>query len=136
MMCSKSLVQNLEINNKEISRLKDENRTMVIQMWKNDYEKSLGRAYLSLDTIVLLFRFVNEKSIGLCGFEEEVYNKHNTMYGLLQCAKKYQLNIPEVVWDVVCSNCACSGCEKHCSGYSCDVCKETYGQGYETVCDE
>lgn len=132
-----NLREKLDRNNGEISRLKDENRLIVIQMWEDKYKDKLGRnGYLSLDIIMMLFEFDNNKAIGLCGFKEEVYSNPNTIYGLLECAEEYKLCVPEIVWDVVCSNCVCCGCECNCSGLSCDECRENYGCRYHSYCDD
>ena len=132
-----NLREKLERNNKEITKLKDENRLIVIQMWEDEYKDKLGRnGYLSLDKIMMLFEFDNNKAIGLCGFKEEIYSNHNTIYGLLECAEKYKLCVPEIVWDVICSDCVCWGCKYNCSGLSCDECRENYGYGYHSYCDD
>lgn len=129
--------ERLERNNAEIARLKNENRIIAIQMWEDKYKEALGRTgYVPLDTIMVLFEFDNDKAVGLYGFKEEVYNNPKTTYELLECAEKHKLRVPEIVWDVVCSSCACCGCEHNCSGWSCDKCKETYGCGYSSYCDE
>lgn len=134
MECFESLREKFERNNKEISRLKDENRQIAIQMWEDEYKGTLS--YIALDMIVLLFEYDNDKAPGLCGFKEEIYSELKTLYGLLECAKKYKLQVPELVWEIVCNSCACCGCEYNCSGWSCDKCKETYGWGYSSYCDE
>ena len=134
MELTENLRERLQRNNEEISRLKKENCTMVTQMWENEYKGTLS--HLPLNTIFLLFEFDNRNAVGLHGFQEEMCGELKTLYGLLECAKKYKLQVPELVWEIVCNSCVCCGCEYNCSGWSCDRCKETYGWGYNSYCDE
>lgn len=133
------IVERLE-NSCQIHLLQKQNRELSIQFWEQAYKERFGRlGYMPLDTVVQLFGCDNSPGVIFSAFEEWLYSYAHLeegWFGVLDCAKQFGLQVPELVMECLCNSCACRECKVNCSGRTCEQCRAEYGSGYNSYCDD
>ena len=127
-------------NSQQIHLLQESNRELSIQFWEQEFKEYFGpRAFLPLNSIVMLFGIDNPEDAIFESFERELYSNawlNDGWRGILNCAKRFYLRVPDLVMECLCNSCACRECKTNCSGRTCEQCKAEYGSGYNSYCDD
>ena len=127
-------------NSCQIHLLQKQNRELAIWFWEQEFKDYFGpMAYLPLDAVVMLFDEINPPGAIFNAFEQRLYCDAHLNEGwnaVMNCAKQFGLQIPDLVMECLCNSCACRECKVNCSGRTCEQCKAEYGSGYHSYCDD
>ena len=135
-----SLIDERFENSCQIHLLQNQNRELAIQFWEQEFEDYFGpMAYLPLDSVVMLFDEAKPSEAIFDAFKQRLYCDAYLKDGwkaVMDCAKQFGLQIPDLVMECLCNSCACRECKVNCSGRTCEQCKAEYGSGFHSYCDD
>lgn len=111
--------------------------------WRGYYKNRCGKDFLEYEYFIETFALWNNKGIDnksefsrACKID--IYNP--CINAILNIGEKYGMNqFGDEIPKMICSACACRGCEfiQEHLGYDCEECKTKLGyQGYQGYCDE